>query len=366
MPVVTILTYVLMLLIAVFVLLLAAILSARAVNRIRTRVRGKNSIHENAYVELNGQEQYINIRGTDRNNPVMIFLHGGPGGPMSFAAPVTYQIELEKRYTIINWDQRGCGRTYFRNRRLDPENASLSQEVLLRDLDALVDYASGRFGKECVILMGHSNGTVIGNMYAHMHPEKLSVLLLVGTMVNAADGERYSYEDALERSRAAGSEKDEKALLKAYKEFTVNGVEKLDALRGLTEKYHKCKGAVPPMHLIKLGLTSPYMSLNDMRWFLVMGNGKRIEKLQKPLVEATMGFDAYRCGTEYSMPVFFIQGADDWITPTGLVRSFYENVSAPRKQFSVIENTAHTPLIDDPAEFDRAVIELLSSMENAL
>ncbi|MDE7177029.1 MAG: alpha/beta hydrolase [Lachnospiraceae bacterium] len=133
-------------------------------------------VDEGTYVTLGGQEQYVLIRGMDSENPVMIYLHGGPSSPDTY---VTYGFtdHLINDYTVVAWDQRGCGRTYFHNMRNDSENATASFEQAKTDLDELVDYARERFGKEKVIILGHSYGTILGSRYALEHPDKVSAYI---------------------------------------------------------------------------------------------------------------------------------------------------------------------------------------------
>ena len=110
------------------------------------------------FVVLGGLEQYLLIRGEDTSNPVIIWLHGGPAGSDAYMNHL-FQKHLVEDYTIINWDQRGCGRTYYRNIKIDPDNSTVTFEQSQKDLDELIDYACSQFGQEKVIIVGHSYGT---------------------------------------------------------------------------------------------------------------------------------------------------------------------------------------------------------------
>lgn len=151
-------------------------------------------IDESIYVPLNGQEQYLLIRGNNVNNPVIIWLHGGPAGPDAYTN-YAFQDQLLDEYTFVNWDQRGCGRTYFRNREDDPQNNTATFAQTQKDLDALVAYLCERFGQDNVILVGHSYGTAVGSRYALDHPERVTAYIGVGQLVTF-ESELYSYEDA--------------------------------------------------------------------------------------------------------------------------------------------------------------------------
>ena len=135
-------------------------------------VEKEQGVNEEIYVNLQGQEQYLLIKGKDVKNPVIVYLHGGPAGPDSV---VTYEWTpyLMDEYTVVVWDQRGCGNTYYRNKGKDPNNQTATFPQALEDLDALVDYVCQRFEQEKVIIMGHSYGTLLGSRYAQIHPKKV-------------------------------------------------------------------------------------------------------------------------------------------------------------------------------------------------
>ncbi len=87
--------------------------------KLRDKEQLKDGIQKSEYIKLGGILQYIQTRGRKTNNPVLLFLHGGPGGPISYVSCL-WQEELEKNYTIVHWDQRGCGRTYYKNKKEKP------------------------------------------------------------------------------------------------------------------------------------------------------------------------------------------------------------------------------------------------------
>ena len=148
----------------------------------------KNGIDEAGYIMLGGQEQYILTRGENVNNPVIIYLHGGPSSPDGY---VTYGFSdyLVDDYTVISWDQRGCGRTYIHNRNVDVNNDTASFEQALVDLDQLVDYARTRFHQDKVIILGHSYGTILGSVYSHKYPEKVDTYIGAAQVIQAPNSD---------------------------------------------------------------------------------------------------------------------------------------------------------------------------------
>ena len=148
-------------------------IAGRNINQLKHFIRYKDGVNEQIYVKLTDQEEYISIIGENDNNPVIISLHGGPGAPTTFI-DYCWQDYLTDDYTLVSWDERGCGRSYYRNVAVDPDNDTLSFDAQLADLDALVDYLHDRFDKDKVIIMGHSYGTMLGSRYVLAHPEKVS------------------------------------------------------------------------------------------------------------------------------------------------------------------------------------------------
>jgi pimeloyl-ACP methyl ester carboxylesterase len=166
---------------------------------------------------------------------------------------------------------RGCGRSYYRNAAVDPDNKTLSFESQLADLDALVDYLCERFSQDQVIIMGHSYGTMLGSRYALAHPEKVAAYIGIGQCVNEKDyaGEKYSYEDALAIARANGDDTTE--MEASYEKFMKDmSIANLLELRAKVEPYHP--QAVTKDISTMAALASPIAGVDDMRWyFLQMG-----------------------------------------------------------------------------------------------
>lgn len=342
------------------VVLAAIVLFAfRAINANKYKMQSKLGIDESIYIDINGIHQYLNIRGEDIANPVMIFLHGGPGSPMGFAAPY-YQRPIEKEFTVINYDQRGCGRTYYAN---NQSTDNLTTEQLERDLDAIVDYARKRFGQEQVVIMGHSWGTILGSRYVHDHPEKISAYIGVSQGVNNLyNGKIMLGENAL--ALAGSSNKDDAAKLSAALErmkrvqtFDEMDLSDLMTVSSLSAEYLSCGEEMSSLGQIWTGLTSPYMNLTDVRWFLNMSDTESFFSMEEELMrEAFFGFDLTEWSGEYEFPVYFISGSNDCAIPQEPTAAYYETITAPDKALVMIPNSGHSMFMDKPNEFAAAVL----------
>lgn len=333
--------------------------ACRAVNANKYKMQSERGIDESIYIDINGIHQYINIRGEDIANPVMIFIHGGPGSPMGFAAPY-YQQPIEEKFTVINYDQRGCGRTYYAN---NQSTDNLTTEQLERDLDAIVDYARQRFGQDQVVIMGHSWGTILGSRYVHDHPQKIAAYIGVSQGVNNLySGKILLGEKAL--AMAEQSHKDDAAELSAALErmrqvqtFDEMDLSDLMTASSLSAKYLSCGEEMSSLGQIWTGLTSPYMNLTDVRWFLNMSDTESFFAAQEDLMrEAFFGFDLNEWSSEYEFPVYFISGTNDCAIPQEPTAAYYETITAPDKALVTIPNSGHSMFMDKPEEFAAAVL----------
>ncbi|MBR4223298.1 MAG: alpha/beta hydrolase, partial [Oscillospiraceae bacterium] len=312
-------------------------------------------IDQSEYLKIGGQEQYVLTMGKDKSNPVIIYLHGGPSSPDSY---VTYWFadHLMDKYTFVCWDQRGCGRTYFRNEAL-PNYEGV--DTALSDLDELVDIVRSRFGKQKVIIMGFSYGSLLGTKYVQLHPEKVSAYVGIGQCINN-DG-KYEYDDAVAQAKALGDSTDE--LDKAYKAFTEHrDVETEMALRNAETKYHT--PAIADNSAI-WAVFSPYFGCDDMRWLIIQMtyDTQKYVALNRKLMDAVVKFDIYEQPKTYEMPVFFISGGDDWVSPAGLAEEYAEKIKAPDSAYISIEGCGHGVQYTKPKEFADDLIELLKTVK---
>ena len=336
------------LIIAGLILLTIIVLFAvRGVNALKLRLPG--GIIEKRYVELGGFEQFISIRGEDENNPVVIFLHGGPGSPVGFLSYV-YQPALESDYTFIQWDQRGSGRTYYKS-----PDAPLSFENMLCDLDDLVDYAVARFHQP-VYIIGHSWGTALGITYAAEHPGKIARYIGIGQMIDTVESGRLQADAAANAARVAGSDADAELIIEIFNTNGVFGEENFDfskfvELSQMASRYLDPNSKNPTL----AALVSPDFGWNDLRYqlLLMLDSTGHLDN-QMPLLETLAGF---KPPESPGVPSAFIGGQRDYVCSTILAKEYADSVHAP---FYEMGNTGHAPMYDDPVAFAEVLKEALS------
>lgn len=280
----------------------------------------------------------------------------------------TYQVPLEKDYTFICWDQRGCGRTYFANPDMDVEK-QLSKEVLLKDLDEIVDYSRKRFNQDKVILFGHSWGTVLGTQYAQQHPEKVKAYLGVGQNVNGFDGYVLAANEAMKHAKEKNNLEDANKLAELADKLSApsreNGFSLKQALETqvFTSKYMPYDGRKSGLQQMWMGLASPNFNLEDIRWFLMPSKLDMYTKLQAPLFDEFISFDMNKLNKRYEVPMYFIAGESDWTTPRVTAEQYYKDIEAPDKDMIIIKDAGHSPFVDSPEKFQEAFRNLLSRVK---
>lgn len=339
----------------------------RAVNQTQHKIKTQNGIDESLYIELGGIEQFVQIRGEDTSNPVIIFLHGGPAFPISYLS-YYYQQDLISDYTFVSWDQRGCGRTYYKN---DEDQTSLNTKQLLLDLDELVDYAQNRFNKDKVIIIGQSWGSILGTQYILSHPENVSAYIGVGQAVDFNSGKIFAAEQAMMQAENLGNHEDVEILNDAILKFSSSksaaetDIDNIDKMNRTIQKYLPAKKQISLGRQAFIGLSSPEMNIEDLRWFINAINTKTLFHLVEPLIDYSYyEFDALKLSSSFEVPMYFIQGEDDWITPTAMVEDYFDTVSAPEKELILMQGCGHTPFLDDPAEFADSVKKVLSNIQD--
>ena len=350
----------------IIIILLGVLGVCRMINGSHYRIDTPDGIQEDAYVEIGGIEQFMQIRGDDLNNPVVLWLHGGPGFPLTYMNWY-YQGELEKDFTVACLEQRGCGRTYFKN----GNAANASPDEMLSDIHEAVEYLKKRFHKDKVVIMGQSWGTVIGIKYTELHPENVAAYVGVGQVTQFAKGKIYSARKAADLAEKQGNTGDAERLRELAKAFEkITDIENV-SIKDLEEiiltsgKYLKSEGEMSGMKQITTALTSPHFNLNDAKWFLFASNTTNIIDSQTELIDYMyFGFDLNEIRLPENVPVLFVQGDCDYITPTDMVKAYCASANSDTVRMVTIPDAGHTPFLDNPAAFCETVKGTAFAEEN--
>ena len=302
--------------------------------------------------EINGIRQYIQIRGADKKAPLMLFLHGGPGGSMAGLCHVM-QPEWEHHFTVVNWDQRNACKTYLANK---SNAAAISQsgtlEDYMADIDAVIAYLHTVYDFEKIILMGFSWGSLIGAEYAKRHGETVSHYIGVGQFIHYIDGLHYSCEWLRKVVKDAPADVEK---INAFEnsipdppQMTPAFMNSLQGFSMLGAKYIAKDGRAFP---IKSLLTSPFLRFGE-KMAMVHGNPKLFSGTYQ-----TMLSHDFRNNLHFDMPVLFVSGDEDFVCPNELLAQHFGQITAPQKKNVVISKATHTCFYDQPAAFLDTIID---------
>ena len=301
--------------------------------------------------EINGIRQYIQIRGADKKAPLMLFLHGGPGGSMAGLCHVM-QPEWEHHFTVVNWDQRNACKTYLANK---SNAAAISQsgtlEDYMADIDAVIAYLHTVYDFEKIILMGFSWGSLIGSEYAKRHGETVSHYIGVGQFIHYIDGLHYSCEWLRKVVKDAPADVEK---INAFEnsipdppQMTPAFMKSLQGFSMLGAKYIAKDGRAFP---IKSLLTSPFLRFGE-KMAMVHGNPKLFSGTYQ-----TMLSHDFRNNLHFDMPVLFVSGDEDFVCPNELLAQHFGQITAPQKKNVVISKATHTCFYDQPTAFLDTII----------
>lgn len=300
-------------------------------------------------VKLGGVEQWITIRGRNKELPILLFLHGGPGSPQT-GAQQKYNRELEDHYLVVNWDQRGSGKSF--SPEVTAETMNLNQ--MLGDAHELVHYLMMKFQQTKIFLMGQSIGSLYGLLFANRHPDLLHAFVAINPPINRSVEEQRSYEFALDTAKNKGIKKAIQELEGVG--FPAGGVyKKIDDMviqRKWLTKFNgvsfKKNAAFINMHY----LMSHHLTFKEKCSFM-KGFGFSATNLWNELTSINF----FTLVPELKVPVFFIAGRHDRIIPIDLVEQYVDFVEAPEKDLVILEESGHLAIFEEPEKFNDVLIK---------
>ncbi|HEX2339895.1 MAG TPA: alpha/beta hydrolase [Vicinamibacterales bacterium] len=302
-------------------------------------------IDEALFTRIGGIDQWIVIRGQDRDNPVLLLLHGGPGIAMS-PLPRHFLFSWTKDFTIVFWDQRGAGKTYGRS---GPVNAGVTKDRMAQDGLEVAQFVRTRLHKPTIVIVGLSWGTTLGVRMALARPDLFSAYVGSGQSVDQGKFRRLAYDQLLAEARMRSDRE-------AVAELEVNGPPPYDSIakaRVHTKWANRYEPGLPSTaSLISMVLFDSRASLGDLRDFR-----RGLASSQDHFRDAVEKEDIPSLGTTFAMPFFVFQGALDNVTPVGPVREYVDRITAPRKELVLIPNAGHNAIATRSDEFLKLLLE---------
>jgi pimeloyl-ACP methyl ester carboxylesterase len=312
-------------------------------------------VEEQLLIPVGGTKQWITVRGRDRNNPILLVIHGGPASP---EMPISwaYQQGWEDYFTVVQWDQRGSGKSYNAN---DPKviAPTLSLERIAEDAAEVIGYLKQRYGKQKVFALGHSWGSVVGLTLAHKHPELLYAYVGMGQIVDGVEGERVGYLETLKSAEQRGDREALKELRAIAPYPEKDGripLEKINIERKWSVAYGGLTHGRKDLDFYyNMGKLSPDYSPADLA---AIDKGSALSL--GPLLPAFTGFNFSKV-TQFKTPIVMFEGRYDITTPSSVVAEWMNRVDAPAKQLIWFEKSAHMMSVEEPG---RVLVHLVADV----
>jgi pimeloyl-ACP methyl ester carboxylesterase len=302
-------------------------------------------IDEEMFASIGGIEQWISIRGRNRDNPVLLIVHGGPGFAMSFM-PRDYFFSWTKDFTVVRWDQRGAGRTYGKS---GPLVDGVTIERMVQDGIEVAEVVRTKMRKPKIVLVGLSWGSILGVKMAHARPDLFHAYVGSGQSVNQYRYKRIAYEQVLAEARRRNNRQAigelEAAGPPPYDSGSKEGVHTKWATRFEPGQMSMAQG-------ISLVLFDSPAGPLDLRDYIrgLLSSDDFFRDQQRSV-------DLPSIGTDFAIPFFVFQGADDNVTPVRPVREYIDRITAPRKELVLIPNAGHNAMATRSDEFLRLLVE---------
>jgi pimeloyl-ACP methyl ester carboxylesterase len=295
---------------------------------------------------IGGCQEKVSIQSDNvSDNPILIYLHGGPGSSV-FMYSHLYNEKLKKAFIFVNWDQRGTAFSYH-----DGMTTNISEDIIRDDTLELVKYLLKRFNKEKVYLIGHSFGSAIGLHLVANHPEYFYAYIGVGQVID------YKYNESVEITykwlhKTLDDANDAENISRIEKDHFpyIDIVTKYGGHHRLSIDLNKLKMSSPYYFdgYLDLAEKSKAFTLDSMSKNL---NLKAI--FNKPL-------------SKIDIPLYFFEGVNDHVIACApeLVTEYCNNVKAPRAKTIWFQNSAHMPNIEEPEKFQDELINIKNEIEN--
>ncbi len=286
-----------------------------------------DGIAERAFTPIGGIKQWVTIRGEDRRNPAILVVHGGPGDPDSQLA--YFLRHWERAFTVVQWDQRGAGRTYGLYGKATPD---MTLDRFIEDGAEVADYARRRLHQPNIILLGHSWGSALGVYLTKRHPNLFCALVGTGQIVRTADLEPRYYADALAHVVAHHDNAGLAQLRRLGPPPYRSGAQE-ELVRAWLDRYLDDPDKGFLLGAVSVALRNSRYSFKD---FAQWQAGHLSFSL--PVMRRTYdAIDLDSLGDNIPVPFFIIDGRSDPLAPPDLAARYYRAIRAPEKRMFLID-----------------------------
>jgi pimeloyl-ACP methyl ester carboxylesterase len=283
------------------------------------------AIDESGFVRIGGIDQWIAIQGQNIRNPIILYLHGGPGEAQS---PFLKEfLPWEQDFTVVNWDQRGAGKTYGRN---GPSTPDMTLDRLVDDAIEIAQHVCARLSQRKVILVGQSWGSYLGVHVVKRRPDLFHAFVGTGQLASYAATIASQVQWARQQAAAQGDQETVKVLDEAAANPALR---KTAAVSGAIRKWLMLPQDSTYAQMIHAFMgPKPYPAQGDVADWIAGP-----EFTSRTLGPALHDLDLRKLGPDMPLPFFVIQGRDDHIVSFEDARAYVEELRAPNKAFVPID-----------------------------
>jgi pimeloyl-ACP methyl ester carboxylesterase len=300
-------------------------------------------------VRIGGADQWVLERSADLANPILLYLHGGPGTSQMTLNRRNTRV-LERWFTVVNWDQRGAGKSY----RAIRDAAAMNIDQFVDDTHEVTRHLLRKFGQEQVVLVGHSWGSAIGALAVARSPELYSCYVGIGQVADMTEGEALSYRWVVSEAQRRRDRRALRALERiGPPPYDGNWRKKTMIERKYVARFggevHARRWGAAGMLLGSVLVSAEYTVLDRVNF--VRGVLGSLQALWPQFLEVNL----FEQVPELRVPVFFVEGRHDWEVPAVLAARYYEALRAPAKRLVWFEHSAHLPNVEERARFEQVM-----------
>ncbi|MDF0603942.1 alpha/beta hydrolase, partial [Psychromarinibacter sp. C21-152] len=300
------------------------------------------------------------IQSADPANPVLLFLHGGPG-MVEFFMEQDYPTGLERHFTMVWWEQRGAGMSFSSD--IPPETMTLDR--MIADTIEVADYLRARFGQEKIVLLGHSWGAYLGIQVAAAAPDRFIAYVGMAQIAHQLRSEVMARDYLLETYRA----RDDDAMVRRLEAAPVSMEESTSRAWMRLRDRAMHQAGVGHMHEMDSVITGIFLPMWRVRAYTLNEkiNIWRGKIWSRPFFwDDLLRDDLSARLTEFDLPVYFLTGRHDYTANAELSRAYFERIDAPVKGFYLFDNSAHSPLFEEPERATGILLHDVLQGRNAL
>jgi pimeloyl-ACP methyl ester carboxylesterase len=325
---------------------------ARAAIQDLGRIVAPSGIQESYKTKIGGIDQWLSVRGQDQANPIILFIHGGPASPL---IPTLWQFQrpLEEYFTVVNYDQRGAGKTYVEDHS-DATGETLHIPRYVADAIEIAEYVRKRYGKSKVILMAHSWGTVIGMNAVLKRPDLFYAYVGIGQFINTRDNEKISFDYGMQQAKAHGNTAAVKEMqaIAPYPGDQPITRERIVIARKWPQFYGGLTAyREDSQYFFSAPLLSPEYTAADV-CAVDQGNVFSLGRLLPEFLNID-----FKGVHSFPIPIVMFLGRHDYTTPAQPTADWLAKLTAPSKQAVWFERSSHMIPWEEPGKMLMTLVQ---------